>query len=227
MSAFHEKQFPDENEAYREARDRLLKAEMELRGQVEKVAALRRELPLGGPLKEDYVFEESNGGAAREVAFSSLFAAGKDSLILYNLMFGSDWENPCPMCTSIVDGYQGNAAYVQEVANLVIVAKAPVHRIQEWAGERGWSRLRLLSSEKNAFNRDYNAEFPSSYGDQHPVLHVFARRDDGIYHFWSSELLYCPTEGNARHVDLTWPLWNLLDLTPEGRSPNWYPSFQK
>jgi predicted dithiol-disulfide oxidoreductase (DUF899 family) len=28
---------------------------------------------------------------------------------------------------------------------------------------------------------------------------------------------------DPRHVDMLWPLWNLLDLTPEGRGKDWYP----
>jgi len=42
-------------------------------------------------------------------------------------------------------------------------------------------------------------------------------------HFWGSELLYADVTGDPRHVDLLWPLWNLLDLTLEGRGTDWYP----
>lgn len=229
MTQLHDKRYPGESEAYRDARNRLLQAEEDLRSQVEKVAELRRRLPQGGKLKEDYVFHEMdrNSGEVREVAFSELFAPGKDSLIIYNFMFGPDWEKPCPMCTSILDGYDGNAAYVQDRVNLAVVAKAPAPRLAKYAEGRGWRRLRLLSSHNNSFNADYHAEFPSSYGDQHPLLQVFVRKD-GIYHFWSSELLYCPRDGgDPRHIDMTWPLWNLFDITPEGRGTDWYPNYQK
>lgn len=50
--------FPNESPAYRSSRDQLLQAEIELRRKLEDVAALRRTLPLGGKVKEDYVFEE-------------------------------------------------------------------------------------------------------------------------------------------------------------------------
>ena len=53
------------------------------------------------------------------------------------------------------------------------------------------------------------------------------RRDGAIHHFWSSEIMYAEVDGQPRHVDLMWPLWNLLDLTPEGRGTDWYPAFQK
>jgi predicted dithiol-disulfide oxidoreductase (DUF899 family) len=28
--------------------------------------------------------------------------------------------------------------------------------------------------------------------------------------------------GNMRHLDMIWPLWNVLDMTPAGRG-QWYP----
>ena len=49
--------FPGESAEYRAARNRLLEREVELRRQMEAVAAARRELPPGGPVPEDYVFE--------------------------------------------------------------------------------------------------------------------------------------------------------------------------
>lgn len=228
MNARHEKRFPGESPEYRQARNDLLEAELALRRQVGEVAAMRRKLPLGGRVEQDYVFEElDNAGAVRQVSLSSLFEPGKDSLILYSFMYGPDWEKPCPLCTSLVDGFDGNAQYVRQRANFVVVAKAGIRKLAEWGKERGWRRIRLLSSEKNSFNADYNAQFPSPYGDQHPVMHVFVRRDGRIHHQWSSEVLYAQSETDPRHVDMMWPLWNFFDLIPEGRGTDWYPSFQK
>ena len=50
------------SEEYREARDSLLKDEQELVDKVKSVAERRRSLPLGGQLKEDYVFQWANDG---------------------------------------------------------------------------------------------------------------------------------------------------------------------
>ena len=228
MNPNHEKRFPGESEEYRRARNELLEAELALRQQVEEVAAMRRKLPLGGRVEKEYVFEElDESGHQQEVSLSGLFADGKDSLILYNFMYGPDWENACPMCTSLLDGFEGNAQYVRQRANFAIVAKAGIEKLAAWGKERGWKRLRLLSSNKNSFNADYNAEFSSNYGDQHPVLHVFVRREGQICHQWSSEALFTQSETDPRHVDMIWPLWNLLDLTPEGRGSGWYPAFQQ
>ena len=131
MGRFHDKQYPGDSAAYREARDELLKAELDLRGRLAAIAELRRKLPLGGRLAKDYEFEEIDAaGDTRTVKFSALFAPGKDSLILYNFMYGPDWEKACPMCTSVLDAFNGNAAYVNDRANLAVVAKAPIRKLR-------------------------------------------------------------------------------------------------
>jgi predicted dithiol-disulfide oxidoreductase (DUF899 family) len=101
--------------------------------------------------------------------------------------------------------------------NLTVVAKSDPERIRNFARERGWRHLRLLSSRGNAYNRDYNAQTPQ--GEQMPILNVFVRDGDQFRHTWSSELMYAPRDEGleARHVDSIWPIWNVLDVTPEGR----------
>ena len=55
------------------------------------------------------------------------------------------------------------------------------------------------------------------------MLNVFHRDGDTIRHFWGSELFYAPTEPgqDPRHVGTLEPVWNLFDLTPEGRPTDW------
>jgi predicted dithiol-disulfide oxidoreductase (DUF899 family) len=93
--------------------------------------------------------------------------------------------------------------------------------VLEVASQRGWRRLRLLSSHANNYNRDYHAE--TADGDQRPMLNVFHRDGDVIRHFWGSELFYAPTDPgqDPRHVGTLEPLFNMLDLTPEGRPSGW------
>jgi predicted dithiol-disulfide oxidoreductase (DUF899 family) len=223
----HRARFPNESKAYRAARDQLLKAEVELRKKVEAVAALRRKLPLGGPVPVDYEFEE---GAAdlgdtqtvRRVRMSELF--GRDgSLIVYNYMYGPAMAKACPMCTSMLDSLNGAAGHAGQRVNVAIVAKSPIQRIREIARERGWKNLRLLSSANNSYNRDYHGE--DEEGKQNPTLNVFTRDGGAIRHTWGSELIFAPTEPgqHPRHIDMMWPLWNLFDLTREGRGKDWYP----
>lgn len=235
---------PGESREYRAARDRLLEREIELRRAMEAVAALRRELPPGGPVETDYVFDgEGADGAPVDVRLSELFEPGKDSLAIYSFMFPRDAgdqtpgppdgdtarlplaEGPCPSCTALLDQLDGAAEHARQHLNFVVVAKAPLPRVLTFARERGWRRLRLLSSAGNTYNADYLAE--TSDGAQMPMLTVFRRDGDVIRHFWSSELLCAPSDPGEepRHVGTLEPLWNLLDLTPEGRPADWHEQF--
>ncbi|HEY3644879.1 MAG TPA: DUF899 family protein [Gammaproteobacteria bacterium] len=216
--------FPNETKAYRQARDKLLKAEIGLRRQVEAVAALRRKLPLGGEVPEDFLFQEAAEVIGMQrVKLSELFAPGKDTLILYSYMYSQAMENPCPMCTSIIDSLEGAAPHVSQRANLAIVAKSPLPRILTFARNRGWKDLRFLSSAENSYNRLYHGE--DAEGHQTPAMNVFVKKDGKVRHAWSSELMFAKADKgqSPRHVDMIWPLWNLLDLTPEGRGKDWYP----
>jgi predicted dithiol-disulfide oxidoreductase (DUF899 family) len=78
--------FPGESSEYRDARNRLLEAETELRRAIERVAAQRRALPPGGAVPDDYRFEEAREGGG-EVGFSELFAPGRDTLVVYSFIF--------------------------------------------------------------------------------------------------------------------------------------------
>src|SRR5215213_2653119 len=107
-----ELRYPNESRAYRDARDALLKDEQELVEKVKAVAAKRRALPPGGQLKEDYVFQWANDGKiGQDVKFSELFE-DKNTLLLYSFMYGPHWDNPCPSCTSLVDGFDRTAYQV-------------------------------------------------------------------------------------------------------------------
>jgi predicted dithiol-disulfide oxidoreductase (DUF899 family) len=218
--SLHRVRFPNESDAYRTARNELLRAEDDLRQRMEAVAALRRRLPRGGRVKEDYVFDEQVGGAQRQTRLSELFAPDRPSLIVYSFMYGPDVEKPCPMCTCFLDGAERYALHLSQRVNLVVVAKSPIARIQAWAAQRGWTRLRLLSSSGNSYNADCFAE--DREGGQMPACNVFTRTDEGIFHSWAAELLYAPAKGHPRHLDLLWPIWSFFDLTPEGRG-SWMP----
>lgn len=229
--------FPGESAEYRTARDRLLAEEIELRRRIEAVAAARRELPPGGVVPEDYVFQgEGEDGEPADVSLSQLFEPGKDSLAIYSFMFPRDpgddrpgpvreeetarlplAEGPCPSCVGLLDQLDGAAEHATQVINFAVVAKAPLPRVLTFARERGWRRLRLLSSAGNSYNRDYHAETPE--GAQRPMLNVFHRDGGQIRHFWGSELFYAPMDPgqDPRHVGTLEPVWNLFDLTPEGR----------
>jgi predicted dithiol-disulfide oxidoreductase (DUF899 family) len=232
--------FPGESAEYRAARDRLLEQEIALRREMEAVAAARRALPPGGLVPEDYGFQGVRAdGSEGDVRLSELFAPGKDALAIYNFMFprspddarpgqatGSTAllkleEGPCPSCTALLDQLEGAVEHVEQRMNLVMVAKAPLPRLLAFGRERGWKRLRLLSSAGSTFNRDYFGE--TAEGFQQPMMNVFQRENGEIRHFWGAELLYAPTDPgqDMRHVGTIEPLWNLFDLTRQGRGTGW------
>jgi predicted dithiol-disulfide oxidoreductase (DUF899 family) len=231
--------FPGESPQYRAARDRLLEQEIELRRAMEAVADARRRLPPGGVVPEDYVFQAAGlDGAPTEVRLSELFDSGKDSLVTYDFMFPRTYagdrpgpatgetallpleEGPCPSCVALLDQLDGAVMHASRWINFAVVAKTPLSRLLTWSRERGWRNLRLLSSAANTFKRDYHGE--TADGSQIPMLNVFHRDGQTIRHFWGAELTYAPSDPGQDHrsVGTLEPLWNLFDLTPEGR-PDW------
>lgn len=213
--------FPNESAEYRAVRNRLLEAEIELRAQVARVAELRREMPLGGGIREDYAFDELVDGETHQVRMSELFEAGKESLFVYSLMYGPEMPDACPMCSSFLDGLNGNAEQIRQRINLAVVARSPIDRVAEYAARRGWRHLRLLSAADNSYARDYLME--NEDGGQMPMANVFVNRDGQVHHFWGTEMLFAAVGGDPRHMDTMWPLWNVLDTVPEGRGTDWYP----
>lgn len=232
--------FPGESAAYRAARNRLLDQEIELRRQMEVVAAARRKLPPGGEIPEDYIFQErSADGEATDVRMSELFTDGKDSLVIYAFMFPRYPDDkrsgptskelrelplsktPCPSCTAFLDQIDAALRHAGALINFVAAAEAPVDQLTAFANERGWQRLRLLSTAGNSYKKDYNADYE---GHGMPMLNVFHRDGRTIRHFWGSELFWAETDSgqDPRHVGTLEPLWNLLDLTPGGRPTDWH-----
>jgi predicted dithiol-disulfide oxidoreductase (DUF899 family) len=218
----HQERFPNESAEYRRARDRLLEAEITLRRQIEAVAAQRRVLPPGGAIPEDYRFEE--GEDAHPIRMSELFA-GKPTLIAYSFMYGPKMDHACPACTSILDALDGETRHVTQRASLVVIAKSPIARIIGYAKQRGWRNLRLLSSALNSYNADYHGE--NANGEQTSMLNVFTLRGGIILHSFGTEMRDGPSDPgqDPRHVDSIWPLWSLLDFTPEGRG-DFHPKLQ-
>lgn len=220
--ARHDRRFPNEPPGYREARTALLEEEIELRRHIERVARQRRALPPGGPIPQDYAF----AGEAGPVRFSQLFG-GKSTLITYNWMFGPQRKRPCPMCTSLLSALDGEMPDILQNVAFAVVAQSSIARLVAFKQERGWRHLPLFSSAGTTFNRDYAFEDPSK-GDDNAAWNVFVRRGDAIHHFWGEEMgpeSADPGE-DPRGVANAMPIWNLLDLTPEGRPAQWYPELE-
>ena len=213
-----------ESTEYREQRDALRIAELELMRQSERVAEMRRGLPQG-PVVEDYVFlegpEDLDAGdtPVRSVRLSELFTAPGRSLVVYHLMLGKRQTSPCPMCTMWIDGYNAVARHVGQNADLVIAAAADPATLRAHARDRGWRDLRLLSCGDGTFKRDLGSE--DADGNQDSTISVFTRdRDGAVRHFYTAHPRMAD-DVMERGLDLLSPVWNILDLTPQGRG-DWY-----
>lgn len=211
--------FPNESDEYRRARDALLAEEIELRRHIERVAQQRRALPLGGQVPKDYRFE----GEAGPVTFSQLFG-DQQTLVVYSYMFGPQRQRPCPMCTTLLSAWDGEAADVGQRVSLVVTARSPIERLLAFKKERGWRHLRLYSDDSGEFTRDY----VSADDADAPAFNVFTRRDGVIRHFWASEMGPATADPgqDPRGAPDPAPLWTILDCTPEGRGSDWYPSLE-
>lgn len=193
----------------------LLREEIALKDHAERVAAQRRALPMPAPLDEDYAFTAADD---KSVRLAELFADG-DDLLVYHLMFKPEDDEACRMCSMWVDGFNAVAPHVQERAGFVVVAKAPIAKLRAWAKRRGWDKIRVFSSYDTTFNRDFHVE--DADGDQLPAISVFRRSTDGVHHFYQK--FANMDDDHSRGIDLLSPVWNLFDLTPEGRD-DWYPT---
>lgn len=214
--------FPGESADYRRARTELLAQEIELRRQTERVAAQRRALPPGGPVPQDYRFDSEHGPQA----LSEMFG-GKDTLVTYNWMYGPQRKRPCPMCTSLLGALDGEMRDILQRVAFAVIARSPIERLAAFKQERGWRHLRLYSSGRNDFNRDYAAEKPGA--EDNAALNVFTRSVDGaVRHFWAEEMgLESADPGqDPRGAANAMPLWSILDLTPGGRGADWYPKLE-
>lgn len=214
---------PNESEGYRKIRQKLLDAEIALREQTIAVAALRRELPLDTEV-EDYVFERGPADLDRDepvqqVRLSELFVRPDKPLIVYHFMYGAAQTTPCPMCAMWLDGFDGVVRHVTGRATLAVVAAAPIQQLRTYARHRGWSNLLLLSSASCTFKTDLQTQTPE--GDQHPAISVLSTADDGtVRHFYTGEATL--DEQTWGGLDQYAPVWNLFDLTPQGRG-DWTP----
>ena len=213
-----------ESAAYRQARDSLLKAEIALRDQRERVAEQRRQLPPDTGI-EGYVFHEGPAdldldGPVSEIRLSNLLGETDQPLIVYQYMYGGAQSEPCSSCTMWVDGLNGVAQHIDQNITFAIVAEAEIGVLRNWARSRGWHDLRLLSSAESSFKTDLN--FQDEAGRQFPGVSVFVRAADGSPgHFYSASAVM--KSGEYRGIDLLTPVWSLLDLTPGGRG-DWFPS---
>jgi predicted dithiol-disulfide oxidoreductase (DUF899 family) len=217
----------NESADYLSKREELRIAEIDLMRQRERVAELRRRLPQGA-IVQDYEFVEGPADLSagdtpiRTVRLSDLFTGKNRSVVVYHFMHGKRNTTPCPMCTLLIDGFNGVAHHLAQNLDFAIVAAADPPVLRAHARTRGWDNLRLLSCGTNTFKYDLGSE--DAEGNQDSTVSVFSRDSNGtLRHVYSAH----PSMSNdikERGLDLLCPVYNILDLTPQGRG-DWYASF--
>ncbi len=213
-----------ESEEYRQRREALRLAEVELIENRERVAALRRALP-PGPVVDDYTFLEgpsdldAGDDPVNEVRIHDLFTAPGRSLVVYHFMFGKAHAGPCPMCTMWIDGFNGLARHLKQNVDFVVVAAADPAPLRAHARRRGWNQLRLLSAGTSTFKLDLGSELDD--GGQISTVSVFDRDETGAVRHRYTARPQIDTDVHERGIDALCATWNVLDLTPQGRG-DWY-----
>jgi len=205
---------PLENETpeQRKLRAELLEAELALRDQVERVAALRRALP-ATPI-EDQAFEEIREGVRTPVRLSELFDDPARTLVLMHFMYGKKQQKPCPMCTLWADGYDGLVPHLRQRLSFAVLVAGDAGAFADYARTRGWRNLRIVSAAGSDLK--LRLGFEHADGSQLPGASLFRRSPSGgLLHTYSVSAN--PKPGEFRGMDLLSAFWNFLDLTPEGR----------
>jgi len=225
---YRQTNLPNESSEYLVKREEVRLAEIDLLNARERVAALRRDLPKGATIP-DYEFLEGptsldDGDApAKNVRLSDLFTAPDRSLVIYHFMYGKNQAVPCPMCTAWIDCFNGVAHHLAQNVDLAIVAAADPPTLRAHARNRGWDQLRLLSAGDSTFKYDLGSE--DGEGNQDSTVSVFTRDSDGtLRHFYSVHPRMAP-DIKERGIDGLNPIWNVMDLTPQGRG-SWYASLE-
>jgi predicted dithiol-disulfide oxidoreductase (DUF899 family) len=217
---YRQTNLPNESAEYLAKREELRVAEIELRDLRERVAALRRRLPQGAIVKDYELLEGPASLAAGDapvtkVRLSELFTGPDRALVIYQFMYGKKNTQPCPMCTSWIDSWNGVAHHLAQNIDVAIVAAANLPTLRALARQRAWDRLRLLSAGDSTFKYDLGSE--DEAGQQDATISVFTLDEKGtVRHFYSVHPRLSPNL-DTRGIDEYNPIWNVLDLTPQGR----------
>ena len=211
-------------EQWLKARIELLEAEKELTRRSDELALQRQELPWVA-VNKGYRFETDQGSGS----LADLFR-GRSQLLVYHFMFGPGWEQGCPSCSFLADGFDTAALHMaQRDTTLAVVSRATFPEIAAFKKRMGW-RFPWVSSFGSDFNHDYGVSFskdelaegnkPYNYGtmdfpaEEAPGASMFLRKDGEIFHTYSTY---------GRGLDILLPVYNWLDLTAKGRDEDGLP----
>ena len=212
-------------EQWLDARLELLKAEKELTRLNDDLARKRRELPWVR-IEKDYVFDTEDG----EATLADLFH-GRSQLIVYHFMYAPEWDEGCPSCSGVADGFDGTHLHLQnhDVA-FTAISRGPLDKLLAYRDRMGWS-FPWVSSGRTDFNFDFDVSFteesiargqtynftplegwqvdPKNQPYEGPGMSAFALVDGTAHHTYSAY---------SRGLDALWTMWQWLDRAPLGRN---------
>jgi predicted dithiol-disulfide oxidoreductase (DUF899 family) len=226
-------------EDWNSAREELLALEKDVTRRSDRLSRLRQELPWT-PIDKEYIFQTADGPRS----LADLFE-GRSQLVMYNFMFGPDFEAGCPVCSSIADSFNGVLEHLKakDVA-MIAVSRAPIDKLEAYRKRLGWT-FTWASSYESDFNFDlqrsvsketvaswFDGDLPEvpvrfaadcntdpiSYMAERPWLTVFTALDGQVYMTYST---------TARGLEAIMAYYRILDLVPSGRnegeppSPGW------
>ncbi len=213
-------------EEWLEARLELLAAEKELTRLGDDLTRRRRNLPWV-PVDKGYVFDTEDGPATLQDLFR-----GRSQLLVYHFMYGPDWDEGCPSCSGVADGFDETYLHwMHHDVSFTAVSRGPLEKLLAYRKRMGWS-FPWASSERCDFNFDFNVSFtkesvtsgeqtfnfrpldgwmldPANMPYEGPGMSAFILDGDVVYHTYSAY---------SRGVDAIWPMWQWLDRAPLGRN---------
>ena len=222
LASLRRSAFGNESPQYAKAREALLAEEIEVRRHLTRLAAQRQALPPGPVVDKAYRFKDENGA---ELSLGDLFGNHR-TLITYFWMFGPQRARPCPMCTNWLGGVNGNAQDIKQRAALKIIGRSPIERQKAFALERAWHDLDFVQTVGDDYAEDLGGL--DAQGSESPLLVVYRKSGDAVRVFYAAEMPMAaadPGQDPRGAIDIA-PLWNMLDITPEGRGEDWYPKLR-
>ena len=218
------------------ARRELLAREKEMTRARDRLNAERRRLPMVRITKA-YVFEGPDG----PVSLLDLFA-GRQQLVMHHFMFGPDWDEGCPSCSSAADEIGNLRQLHVRNTSLVAVSRAPYEKLAAFKARLGWT-FPWYSSYGSDFNYDFHATLddrvapvllhfrteaelagvkgtpwtggawtPDMRGSELPGISAFLRVDGEVFHTYSTF---------GRGIEDFHNCYRYLDLTVLGRQEAW------
>lgn len=215
-------------EVWRQKRVALLKQEKAFTKERDALVRQRQALPWTR-IEKEYQFNSDSGVVGLEDLFGT-----RSQLIVYHFMFGTDWQEGCPTCSLIADGFDRMHLHLgARDTGFCATSRAPLAKLNEYKARLGWS-FPWVSTVGDAFNRDFHLLFTeeeTASGDAEynyrpsvfpatdaPGLSVFARGQDGeVFHTYSSY---------GRGLEDFMTVYRFLDATPKGRDEDGLPMTQ-